>query len=241
MDNEGKIKQEEWEVSFLFEHLGVDALKGESPDFTFDYEGKHVGMEHTKSFPNRKTIENNSWRKIERSIEEELNKSSLPPRFISYSVATHNEGKKNSKVIAEEIIGGYGFMLENGINSIDTLENHGFKLDRLTYLAYFPDYNPKQFKLSEMVGSGEVEVDMKSVMESVNKKENKLAEYKQLPKNNAIQEYWLAVFVPPDEYCRTKIDAALFQNSQYDRIYLINGRYVGAMMQGDTSSILRLK
>ena len=95
MDNEGKIKQEEWEVGFLFKHLGVLApTKGESPDFTFDYEGTLVGLEHTRCFPNNKTIDNNSWRKIERKIEEELNKSDLPPRYFLYCAITHNEGKK---------------------------------------------------------------------------------------------------------------------------------------------------
>ena len=68
MINEGKYKQEEWEVSFLFKQLGVDALKGESPDFTFAYEGKHIGLEHTRCFPSQKTIDRNSWRKIERKM-----------------------------------------------------------------------------------------------------------------------------------------------------------------------------
>lgn len=241
MNNEGKIKQEEWEVSFLFKHLGVKAYhKCESPDFIFDYEGKRIGLEHTNCFPNKKTIGNNSWRKIEDLIVAELNKSDLPPRFVSYSIDSHKNGKKNAKAIAEEILNGYRFMLENGFNRLDASESHGFNFNRLTYLSYFSNCTPKQFKLSEMTGGFESQTDMEPVIESVRKKEKKLTEYRQLPKNKTIQEYWLAVVIPFNEYCTIKGSAALL-DSQYDRIYLINERYIGALMQDDTSSIIRLK
>ncbi len=241
MNNEGKIKQEEWEVSFLFKHLGVEAYhKCESPDFIFDYEGKRIGLEHTNCFPNKKTIGNNSWRKIEDLIVAELNKSDLPPRFVSYSIDSHKDGKKNAKAIAEEILNGYRFMLENGVRRLDASESHGFNFNRLTYLSYFSNCTPKQFKLSEITGGVESQTNMNPVMESVRKKENKLTEYRQLPKNKTIQEYWLAVVIPFNEYCTIKGSAALL-DSQYDRIYLINERYIGALMQDDTSSIIRLK
>ena len=242
MNNEGKIKQEKWEVSFLFKHLGVKTYhKCESPDFIFDYEGKRIGLEHTNCFPNKKTIENNSWQSIENLITKELNKSDLPPRLISYSIDSHKDGKKNAKAIAEEILNGYRFMLENGFNRLDASESHGFNFNRLTYLSYFSNYTPKEFKLSEMTGGTESQNDIKPVFESVRKKENKLTEYKQLPKNKTINEYWLAVYIPVHEYCIIKNDAECFLNSAYDRIYLINGRYIGDLQKEDTSSIIRLK
>jgi hypothetical protein len=125
MNNEGKIKQEEWEVSLLFKQLGVKVYhKCESPDFIFDYEGKHIGLEHTNCFPNGKTLEHNSWQEIEELIVTELNKSDLPPRLISYSIDSHKDGKKNAKAIAEEILNGYRFMLENGVRRLDASESH---------------------------------------------------------------------------------------------------------------------
>lgn len=242
MDNEGKIKQEEWEVGFLFKHLGVlTPTKGESPDFTFEYEGTLVGLEHTRCFPNNKTIDNNSWRKIERKIEEELNKSDLPPRFFLYCAITHNEGKKNYKTIAEEILNGYRYMLDNGIYDIGAMGHQEYYLDKLTYLSYYPSYTPNHFIISEITGGFESKADVMPLSETVRKKEEKLLEYKSIEQNSAIQEYWLTVYIPPDENCTIEEEASFFNDSQYDRIYLINGRYIGALMQGDTSSKLRLK
>lgn len=242
MNNEGKIKQEQWEVGFLFKHLGIlTPIKGESPDFTFDYGGKNVGLEHTRCFPNRITIDNNSWLKIERKIVEELNKSAMPPRFFHYCAKTHYEGKKNYKAIAEEIINGYKYMLDHDIYDIDAMGHQDFYLDKLTYLSYYPAYYPDHFVISEITGGFENKVDETPLSETIRKKENKLFEYKNKVQNSAIQEYWLTVYIPSEEHCTIEIDAALFKDSQYDRIYLINGRYIAALMQGDTSSIKRLK
>ena len=242
VNTEAKYQQETWEVEFLLKHLGITTFqKDESPDFTFAYEGKHIGLEHTRCFPNQKTIDSNSWRKIERKIEDELNKSELPPRYFHYCAKTHNEGKRNYKSIADEIINGYKYMLENNIYDIGALGHEEYHLNRLTYLSYFPDYAPNHYIVSEITGGFESKADIKLVLESVEKKENKLLDYKQLSKNNSIQEYWLAVFIPPEEACVVESNTTLFQNSLYDRIYLINERYIGALMQGDTSSIVRLK
>ena len=115
-----KLEVEKQEAGFLFKHLGVETYhKCERPDFTFVYEGKRVGLEHTRWFPNGKTKDNNAWNEIEQLIKRELDKSDLPPRLILYTAVTHDKGKKNYKEIAEEIINGYRFMLNNGINRVD--------------------------------------------------------------------------------------------------------------------------
>ena len=236
-----KIEQEEWEAGFLFKHLGVETYqKCECPDFTFDYEGKHIGLEHTKWFPNGKTIDNNKWREIERMIQNELDKSGMTPRFICYTAKTHIEGGKNYKAIAEEIINGYRFMLENNMYRLDESNYDGFKLDRLSYISFFPDMTLKQFALSEMLGGVVSENDLTKLTDTIRKKEKKLMEYRKDPKNNDIQEYWLSVYIPLQEFCIAEGDRTPFNNSSYDRIYLANGRD-RVRTNGDTSSIIRLK
>ena len=243
MNNEGKIKQEEWEVSFLFKHLGVKAYhKCESPDFIFDYEGKRIGLEHTNCFPNKKTIGNNSWRSIENLITKELNKSDLPPRLIAYSVTTHKNGKKTYTEIAEEILSAYKWMLDNEENTLDRYNNYGFPLKALTYIHYYTCYTPDEFSLSEMDGGVGNLAGMNHIRDSVNKKEKLLAKYKGQNENSSIQEFWLSIYIPTDEYCtKVECDTTYFNDCQYDRIYLINGRYIGDLQKEDTSSIIRLK
>lgn len=234
-----KLEEEKQEAGFLFKHLGVETYhKCERPDFTFVYEGKRVGLEHTRWFPNGKTKDNNAWKEIEQLIKRELDKSDLPPRLILYTAVTHDKGKKNYKEIAEEIINGYRFMLNNGINRLDELDFDEFKLEKLSYLSFFPDRTFEHFSLSEMLGGGVNEKDLTALMETIVKKEKKLMEYRKDPKNNDIREYWLSVYIPLQEFCIAEGDSTPFKNSSYDRIYLVNGRDI---LRGNTSSILRLK
>lgn len=244
MDDVGvKYKQEQWEVEFLFIHLGIATYqKGESPDFTFDYEGKHIGLEHTNCFPNGKTLEHNSWQKIEELIVAELNKSDLQPRLIAYSVTTHKNGKKTYTEIAEEILSAYKWMLDNEVNTIDIYNNYGFPLKALTYIHYSTFYTPDRFSLSEMVGGVGNLAGINHIIDSVSKKEKLLSKYKGKNENSSIQEFWLSIYIPTDEYCtNVECDTTYFNDCQYDRIYLINGRHIGALSRGDTTSIIRLK
>lgn len=238
MSNESKNKQEEWEVGVLFEYLGINTFcKGERPDFTFDYEGKHVGLEHVRCFPNGKTIEDNQWRGVERKIIKELDQSALPPRLIFYTAVSHENGNDNYHEIAKEIIEGYQYMIDNGIYRLDGDDGYDFEFKKLTYLSYYSGQILDHFTISEMTGGWERQEDLKSVVEAINLKEKQLTSYKKLAKNATIQEYWLSVFIPWTEYCTVEGDISLFEDSAYDRIYLINGRYI----EDDTSSILRLK
>ena len=154
MSNDMKKKlQECQETKFLFEHLKVSAYsEWESPDFTFFHERKLIGLEHTRWFPNGKTIDNNAWHEIEQLIQNELDKSGLLPRLFFYTAKTHKEGKKNYTKIVEEIITGYRFMSEKSINRLDESDYDEFKLERLSYLSFFPDITLEHFALSEIQG-----------------------------------------------------------------------------------------
>ncbi|MBQ6156145.1 MAG: hypothetical protein IJK22_06040 [Bacteroidales bacterium] len=236
-----KYEVEKQEAGFLFKHLGVTPHpKCESPDFTFVYEEKLVGLEHTRWFPNGKTIDNNAWHEIEQLIREELDKSDLPQRLILYTAVTHDDGKKSYKEIAEEIIKGYRFMLDKGINYLSEWDYYELKFDKLSYLSYFPDMILDHFGLSEMLGGRVSENDLTTLTDTIKKKEKKLMEYRKDPKNNDIQEYWLSVYIPLQEFCIAEGDSIPFKNSLYDRIYLVNGRD-WVRTNGDTSSIIRLK
>lgn len=238
MDNEGKIKQEEWEVGFLLKHLGTSTyLKGERPDFTFEFEGKYVGLEHVRCFPNGKTIDDNQWRGVERKVLKILNQSALPPRLILYTAVSHENGNDNYQEIAKEIIEGYKYMIDNGIYRLDRDDSCDFEFKKLTYLSYYSGQLFDHFIISEMTGGMERQESLKSVIDRVNQKNQKLSDYQSLEKNASIQEYWLSIFIPWTEYCTVEGDMSLFKGSAYDRIYLINGRYV----EDDTSSIMRLK
>ena len=235
-------KQELLEVEPLFRHLGIGTpSKNESPDFIFDYEGKHIGLEHIKCLPTGKMKENNEWRSIELLIEKEVNKSDLPPHFLIYSVESHNEGKKNVKKIANEILNGYKFMLDHGTNHIDDVEECGFKLEKLSYLSFFPDKILERIVLSEMTGGVVRQEDLKAVQASVRKKEQKLKEYRMKPGNESIHEYWLAVYIPVLEFCTMDGATEPFKDSTFDRIYLLNGRHLRDSSQVDKLGIMRLK
>lgn len=237
-----KYEVEKQEAGYLFKHLGVTPhSKCESPDFTFVYEGKLVGLEHTRWYPNGKTIDYNAWQEIEQLIKKELDKSDLPPRLILYTATTHNDGKKNYKGIAEEILNGYRFMLNNNINRLNEADHDGFKLEKLSYLSFFPDRTFDHFSLSEMQGGGVNEKDLTTLMETVVKKEKKLMEYRKKPKNNDIQEYWLSIYIPLQEFCIVDGDRAPFNNSSYDRIYLVNGRFHLVKYQDNRLGVIRLK
>ena len=237
-----KSEVEKREAGFLFKHLGVEIYhKCESPDFIFDYEEKHIGLEHTQWFPNGSTIDNNKWREIERMIQNELDKSCLPKRFIIYTAKTHQDGKKNYKGIAEEILNGYRFMLNNNINRLNESDHDGFKLEKLSYLSFFPDRTFDHFSLSEMQGGGVNEKDLTTLKETVVKKEKKLMEYRKKPENNDIQEYWLSIYIPLQEFCIVDGDRAPFNNSSYDRIYLVNSRFHLAKYQDNRLGVIRLK
>ena len=241
-----KDKQECYEIGFLFKHLGVKAFKKqECPDFVFECDGKCIGLEHTRSFPNKHTIEIYCWKSIEQKIKRELNKSDLEPKLIGYSVKNHKSGENRYKEIAQEILNGLQFMNDNGINSIDIVNSYGFKFNNLVYLSYFKNYVPEQFVLSEMVGGVERKENYKSVVEAINKKDALLPIYKQKENNSNIQEFWLSIFIPTEEFCVMEKDYDYINSSVrysgFDRIYLTNSRYIGRMQKGDTSNILRLK
>lgn len=236
-----KKMQECQEAKFLFEHLKVSAYsEWESPDFTFVFEGKLIGLEHTRWFPNGKTIDNNAWHEIEQLIQNELDKSGLLPRLFFYTAKTHKEGKKNYTKIAEEIITGYRFMSENSINRLDESDHDGFKLERLSYLSFFPDITLEHFALSEIQGGVVSNEDLAALIETVKKKEKKLMEYRKQADNSEIQEYWLSVYIPVQEFCIAEGDRTPFTNSSYDRIYLLNGSSI-LTMSHDGTSIVRLK
>lgn len=237
-----KKMQECQEAKFLFEHLKVSAYsEWESPDFTFVFEGKLIGLEHTRWFPNGKTIDNNAWHEIEQLIQNELDKSGLLPRLFFYTAKTHKEGKKNYTKIAEEIITGYRFMSENSINRLDESDHDGFKLERLSYLSFFPDITLEHFALSEIQGGVVSNEDLAALMETVKKKEKKLTEYRKKPENNDIQEYWLSIYIPLQEFCIADGDRELFNKSSYDRIYLVNGMFRLAKYQDNRLGVIRLK
>ena len=236
-----KYEVEKQEAGFLFKHLGVTPhSKCESPDFTFVYEGKLVGLEHTRWYPNGKTIDYNAWQEIEQLIKKELDNSDLPPQLILYTAATHDDGKKNYREIAEEITKGYRFMLDKGINYLSERDYYELKFCKLSYLSFIPDVILDHFGLSEILGGGVSENNLTKLTNTIKKKEKKLMEYRKDPKNNDIQEYWLSVYIPLQEFCIAEGDRTPFNNSSYDRIYLANGRD-RVRTNGDTSTIIRLK
>ncbi|MBO4752444.1 MAG: hypothetical protein J5526_06830 [Bacteroidales bacterium] len=232
-------KQQELEsVKPLFQQIGVSNWQdSERPDFTFDYECKRIGLEVTRSFPAERTSKSNEWHKIENKIKEELNRSELPPRLITYGVASHDDGMKRHKAIAQEIIAAYQYMLDNNINKIYGDDYNGIELSHLTHISFYPGEIIDQFLLAETVTGTEFHADSKCIKDAVERKEGKLAEYKKIDANSAIQEYWLAVFIPPTEFSTMALNEGLFHGSLFNRIYLINGRY----KRGDEHHILRLK
>ena len=85
------------------------------------------------------------------------------------------------------------------------------------------------------------EKDLTTIMETVVKKDKKLTEDRKKPKNNDIQEYWLSIYIPLQEFCIVDGDRAPFNNSSYDRIYLVNGRFHLAKYQDNRLGVIRLK
>lgn len=248
--NENELKKEEElrEVTLLFDHLGITMHEErERPDFTFMYDGKRVGLEHIRCFPTKKTIEHNCWHEIEGLIKNELNKCNLPPRLISYSVKTHDEGKRNYKDIAKEIEDGYRYMLDHGIDSISIGDDHVFQFRRLSYLSFYPNQTLEKFSLGEMTGGVLCENYEDVIAKAIEKKKKLLERYKEEPNNKDIQEYWLSIYIPIREACITQCDMTRITSkyditsSTFDRIYLINGNNLGYSKILSPSNILQLK
>lgn len=211
--NEEYQKQlEEHHIIPIIRYLGIDLCNVEiddKPDVVIkDYEGKIIGVENVEYHSNSNILKTNS--RLDDICDE-------------YEQMLRERGEKGFQLNVHFSEYVYSLKRINSKDVIDDIEysrkyGHGTKFVWYTMRS---DGIPDDVRVLQM-GSGFIsdEIDYSIIRKKIEIKDAKLKEYKQLEKNKNIDEYWLNINIPYDEYAIYKPDDTLNIESKYNRIYL---------------------
>lgn len=203
---------EEHHIIPIIRYLGIDLCNVEiddKPDVIIkDYEGKIIGVENVEYHSNSNVLKTNS--RLNDICDE-------------YEQMLRDRGEKGFQLNVHFCEYIYSLKRINSKDVIDDIEysrkyGHGTKFVWYTMRS---DIIPDDVKVLQM-GSGFIsdEIDYSIIRKKIEIKDAKLKEYKQLEKNKNIDEYWLNINIPYDEYAIYKPDDTLNIESKYNRIYL---------------------
>ena len=213
MTNEEYKKQlEKHHITPIINHLNIsweDVEIGDKPDVIIkNYEGKIIGVENVKYHPTEERQETDArLDRICKEYEEILRKRgdvgfTLRVEFSNYAYSVK---RLDSKKVIEDIEYSRGREVgkRHVWNSVySELFNDVVDVKRIN----------KQFVSDE--------IDYSIIRKLIEKKEQKLINYKRLEKNKFIDEYWLNINIPFNEGVIYKPDDTLNVESDYTRIYL---------------------
>ena len=200
-------------ISPLLEELGVSAktikLDEERPDFSFEYEGKKIGVEETKcKYRKRYYINDNVIHAVLHDIRPILEEEGA--------------SKMNLKIFfKEDVYLNINFNEEELKQEIKSLYNHQSietkYIDDLIVEYVDSDY----FRIQMFLNKELKEIEPSIIYKSILQKEDRLEGYKHLEKNKDINEYWLVIRMWDNSI--SYINQSFTEiESNYDRIYLVS-------------------
>ena len=209
---EQQALMEEHHISPIIKHLGIDFSSVEindKPDVVIkSYEGKTIGIENVEyhSTPNIVKTDARLWdicREYEQILKDRGEKGfQLNVHFSEY---VYSLKRIDSKKVIEEL---------------EYCRNHENGKKYVCYIMRL-DISPNDVRVLQMK-SGFVcnDIDYSIIRKLIEKKDRKLQEYKKLAENDNIDEYWLNINIPYNEFAIYKQNDTLNIISDYDRIYL---------------------
>lgn len=209
--------------------LERDTVSSDKPDLVIMKDDRRIGAEIVSCYPDEEG--EGSYNSLDKRIYNvcrkyaEKHKRNSPRRglgFISFSDAAYTLDKTVSthqfeKTVFDEIDRQLSCSQYSTFKYVERVSFHDVKGSN------FVEFIPIRVGYCETM-------DSKFVLACIEKKEKKLEEYKRLPKNRDIGEYWLLICIPMDTFRDLDgFKSPLFQTS-YDRVYI-----------SDLSRVIRLK
>ena len=216
-------------ASYVIKELGFtpnDSMWSDCPDLVLPSKNNpQIGMEVvTYSTHRYEKAENALYKIIDEYIDERLDKRSavryeIGIFFMDLIFPTNVNYQKIKQHIFDEldnaILPNQPWMERQYIADVVMMENPGALRSCIT-CDKFVEYDD----LNEQV-----------LLDCIANKELKLKEYKALPKNSTIQEYYLIVFFPLNEHAEIR-NYTLPESftTEYSRIYLVDGFYINRII-----------
>lgn len=216
-------------ASYVIKELGFtpnDSMCSDRPDIVLPSKNNpQIGMEVvTYSTHLYEEAENALYKIIDEYIDERLDKRSkiryeIGMFFMDLHFPTNVNYKKIKQQIFDEldnvILPNQPWMERQYIADVVMMENPGASRSFITC-----DKVVEYDDLNEQV-----------LLDCIANKEQKLKEYKALPKNSNIQEYYLVVFFPFNEHAEIR-NYTLTESftTEYNRIYLVDGFYINRIV-----------
>lgn len=247
-----KQQQELFYATPILEHLGLSdfVYSSDSPDLLVDKNGKTIGIEIISCYPDEEgegsfNVLVNRVYSVCREYSDKLKREGVSGRvgYITFTEAAYQFDKTVSthrfKQIAIDEIGlkTEQFLCEKRLNTQEGKEEYYEKMASGYYdCRYVESVSYHDLKDIDLVEFRPIRVgyiltiDPKFVIACIDKKEAKLSQYKSMPKNKEISDYWLFIYNPTNTFCDLEgFEMPGFKTS-YDRVYVT-----------DSGRVLRLK
>jgi len=247
-----KQQQELFYATPILEHLGIRDFvhSSDSPDLLVDMDGKMIGIEIVSCYPDENgkgsfsALVNRVY-SVCREYSDKLKREGVSGRvgYISFTEAAYQFDKTVStyrfKQIAIDEIGlkTEQFLCEQRLNTregkeeyFDKMASGYFDCRYVESVSYHDLQDIDIVEFRPMRVGYFLTIDPKFVIACIDKKEAKLSQYKSMPKNKDISDYWLFIYNPTNTFRDLDgFEMPEFQTS-YDRVYMT-----------DSGIVLRLK
>lgn len=183
----------------------------EKPDTRISYDGKTIGIEvvgyhRSQEYKEASSALNKSLKKYEKIINERGLRGKQISVMIDEEQTVHYSKSDESQLFNE---------IESSIKCID------YNLHYVLFADADPILPPNEKCEVMRCGISFCEhISIDQLQKVIGKKELKLIEYKALPKNRDIDDYWLVIYVNQHEYDYFKGQQLPKVESEYSRIYL---------------------
>ena len=183
----------------------------EKPDARIPYDHKVIGIEiigYHRSEDNMKAYSalDESLNKYEKIINERGERGKQITVFLNGEQVVFYNKTEEPKLFED---------IEKSINNIDIYNRY------LLYADADPILPPNDMCVVCKGGIGICEyVSIEKLKELINKKDLRLQQYKELPQNRYIDEYWLVIYVNKYEYDYFRGIQMPFLKTDYSRVYL---------------------
>lgn len=214
-NQELKKKQEENAVWPLVRHFGLtdeDVVIDDRPDVVFkNFEGKTIGIENV-GYHSGKDISMTNNRLIEicqayKRLLEERGETGFQMNVL-FRNEVYSIKRLDEKAVFAEL---------DSLRYLNKKSPRKHVLD-ISYLWWPPEGMVVVAPI--WCGICEENLDHDLVREFIKKKERKLDVYKQMKKNEGIDEYWLNIHIPSSEFLIYGPKDEISIESNYDRVYL---------------------
>ncbi|MBO7129533.1 MAG: hypothetical protein J6W05_07165 [Prevotella sp.] len=222
-----KRDEEQW-ISPLINRLGEDITclhGGEEPDFQLSFKEKLVGLEFTKLINKTEEEEYNEFKKYLNEYAVKV----FDREKVKYNISENSFSR--IKVWFD------GILKPHIVNGSKVSKHKKEIFEELNQMIFHPDSLVKPGNYIERVkleplckGNHSIveilyvnplqAVPLELLQERIHEKEEKLVNYKRLPRNSNISEYWLAIGLP-EQYDIHAFELPKDFKTEYNRVYVL--------------------